>query len=136
MKTKFLWFLCVFCFTILPLSAQEKFTLSGTISEEKSNETLIGVNIIFPEISAGTTTNEYGFYSMTLPQGTYNIVISYLGYSAISETFTLSEDISRNFKLTDALESLDEVAKIESPIKFEGRIMHAILAPKKIKKKK
>ena len=31
--------------------------------------------------------NEYGFYSMTLPQGTYNIVISYLGYSAISETF-------------------------------------------------
>jgi len=114
MKTKFLWFLCVFCFTILPLSAQEKFTLSGTISEEKSNETLIGVNIIFPEISAGTTTNEYGFYSITLPQGTYNIVISYLGYSTISETFTLSEDISRNFKLTDALESLDEVIITEN----------------------
>ena len=33
-------------------SAQEKFTLSGTISEEKSNETLIGVNILFPEISS------------------------------------------------------------------------------------
>ncbi|MDC1379659.1 TonB-dependent receptor, partial [Algibacter sp.] len=114
MKTKFLWFLCVFCFAILPLSAQEKFTLSGTISEEKSNETLIGVNIIFPEISAGTTTNEYGFYSITLPQGTYNIIISYLGYSTISETFTLSEDISRNFRLTDALESLDEVIITEN----------------------
>ena len=47
MKTKFLWFLCVFCFTILPLSAQEKFTLSGTISEEKSNETLIELILSF-----------------------------------------------------------------------------------------
>ena len=102
MKNPFLWFLCALYFSILPINAQEKFTLSGTISEEKSNETLIGVNIIFPEISAGTTTNEYGFYSITLPEGTYNIVISYLGYSTISETIALSEDIPRNYSLTDA----------------------------------
>ena len=121
MKNPSLWFLIVFCFIILPLNAQEKFTLSGTISEEKSNETLIGVNIIFPEITAGTTTNEYGFYSITLPEGTYKIIISYLGYATLSESITLSDDISKNFSLTDALESLDEVIITENIEKLNIR---------------
>lgn len=121
MKYPLLWFLCVFCFSISTLNAQEKFTISGTISEEKSNETLIGVNIIFPEISAGTTTNEYGFYSITLPEGTYNIVISYLGYATRSETIVLSEDISKNYSLIDALESLDEVIITENIEKLNIR---------------
>lgn len=99
---------------MLSVSAQEKFTLSGTISEENSNETLIGVNIIFPEIQAGTTTNEYGFYSITIPEGTYKIMISYLGFSTISETIILSEDISKNYSLSDELESLDAVIITEN----------------------
>ena len=109
MKTPLIWFICVLYISLWPLKAQEKFTISGTISEEKSNETLIGVNVIFPEISAGTTTNEYGFYSITLPEGNYNMIISYLGYSTISENIMVSKDISKNFSLKDALESLDEV---------------------------
>ncbi|WP_396600489.1 carboxypeptidase-like regulatory domain-containing protein [Algibacter sp. R77976] len=121
MKSPLLWFLCVFYFSISAINAQEKFTLSGTISEEKSNETLIGVNIIFPEISAGTTTNEYGFYSITLPKGTYNIIVSYLGYSTLSETISLSEDLSKNFSLTDALENLDEVIITENIEKLNIR---------------
>ena len=49
--------------------SQEKFTLSGVISDEKTNETLIGVSIIIEELRTGTSTNEYGFYSITLPKG-------------------------------------------------------------------
>ncbi|GAA4953075.1 TonB-dependent receptor [Algibacter agarivorans] len=109
------------CFNIIPLNAQERFTLSGTISEEKSNETLIGVNIIFPEISAGTTTNEYGFYSITLPEGTYKLVVSYLGFSTISETIILTEDITKNLSLSDALESLDEIVITENIEKLNIR---------------
>ncbi len=96
------------------LSSQEKYTISGTISEEKSNETLIGVNIIFPEIQSGTTTNEYGFYSITLPEGSYRVIVSFLGFNSISETITLSQDITKNFSLTDALENLDEVIIVEN----------------------
>ncbi|WNH07557.1 TonB-dependent receptor [Thalassobellus suaedae] len=97
------------CFNLLVLNAQEKYTFSGTILEEKSNESLIGVNIIFPELSTGTTTNEYGFYSITLPKGNYNIVISYLGYNSITETILLSEDITKNYALSDSAENLEEI---------------------------
>ncbi|WP_400079513.1 carboxypeptidase-like regulatory domain-containing protein [Winogradskyella sp. R77965] len=91
------------------LQAQEKYTISGSITDGQSNETLIGVNIIMPEIQTGTITNEYGFYSITLPSGIYVIQISYLGYKTISETIELNSDITKNFKLFEAVESLDEV---------------------------
>ncbi|MEP3836102.1 MAG: TonB-dependent receptor [Algibacter sp.] len=121
MKPFFYWCICILSFAIIPLNAQSKYTLSGTISEEKSNETLIGVNIIFPEISAGTTTNEYGFYSITVPEGTYKIVISYIGYSTISQTITLTKDITKNFSLIDTLESLDEIIITEKIEKLNIR---------------
>ncbi|WP_372936711.1 carboxypeptidase-like regulatory domain-containing protein [Seonamhaeicola sp.] len=108
---------CFLLFYFLVFSkgiAQEKFTLSGIITEEKSNETLIGVNIIFPSLQTGTTTNEYGFYSITLPKGSYSVVISYLGYSTIAETVELTSNISKNFSLINSLENLDEVVITEN----------------------
>lgn len=99
----------VLSFCSLSLNAQEKFTLKGVISEKKSNETLIGVNIIIKETATGTTTNEYGFYSITLPKGTYTIIISYLGYTTESETIALTNNITKNISLEESLESLDEV---------------------------
>lgn len=114
MNKIFSCFLITLLFNTLLINAQEKFTISGTISEEKSNETLIGVNILFPEIQSGTTTNEYGFYSITLPEGTYKIIISYLGYASKTETITLNEDLTKNYALTDAAESLDEIVITEN----------------------
>ena len=89
--------------------SQEKFTLSGTIIEEESNETLIGVNILFPELKTGTTTNEYGFYSITIPTGTYRVTISYMGFNEINESIILNKNITKNYSLTEALENLEEV---------------------------
>lgn len=117
-----LWVLIMLWIPIVSVNAQEKFTLSGVISEEKSNETLIGVNIIIPELQTGTTTNEYGFYSLTLPKGSYNIIISYLGFQTISETISLSEDISKNFSLTESTENLDEVIITENIEKLDIKI--------------
>ena len=91
------------------LFSQEKFTLSGTITEQKSNETLIGVTIVFPELKTGTTTNEYGFYSITLPEGTYKVLISYVGFNEITETIALTQNVSKNFKLVESSETLNEV---------------------------
>ncbi|MFT6191684.1 MAG: hypothetical protein ACJAV8_001110 [Polaribacter sp.] len=96
---------------MLSLSAfsQEKYTVSGTVYDNSSNETLIGVSVYFPELNAGTTTNEYGFYSLTIPEGTYKIQISYLGFSTIIETINLSEKLTKNFNLKEETESLGEI---------------------------
>ncbi|MDO7172877.1 TonB-dependent receptor [Mariniflexile sp. AS56] len=109
MKNILLCFLFIFCTSSLTANAQSKFTLKGVISEEKNNETLIGVSIIFPELNTGTTTNEYGFYSITLPQGTYKVIVSYLGFATQSDTITLTNNLTKNFSLSDSLESLNEI---------------------------
>lgn len=106
--------LLVVFFCTSELSAQEKFTLSGTITDSQSNETLIGVNVLVPEIQSGTMTNEYGFYSITLPKGTYTIQISYLGFKTILESISLNDDTTKNFQLQEAAESLDEVVITEN----------------------
>ncbi|TBX70354.1 TonB-dependent receptor [Flavobacterium silvisoli] len=92
---------------------KEKFTLSGTITDAKTNETLIGVNIFIPEKKVGITTNEYGFYSITLPKGTYQIQISYMGYETIEETISLTKDLKKNYALTETGEQLEEVVITE-----------------------
>jgi len=73
--------------------SQNQFTLSGSIYESEGQETLIGANIIFPKVNTGATTNEYGFYSITLPEGTYDVKVSYLGYSSISKTIILNKNL-------------------------------------------
>ncbi len=90
-------------------TAQENFTLSGTIMEASSNETLIGVSVTIPQLSSGTTTNEYGFYSITLPQGEYDFVISYLGFKDIRQNINLNQDHKINFQMTEEAEQLAEV---------------------------
>ncbi len=112
---KFLLAICM-AFAISKIAyAQEKFTLSGTITDNASNETLIGVNILFPELQKGAVTNTYGFYSITLPEGTYKVQVSYLGYKDQVSTITLNRDIKLDFKLNEATESLDEIV-IENDI--------------------
>ncbi|MBI6120280.1 TonB-dependent receptor [Salegentibacter maritimus] len=99
----------VFFFISLGLNAQEKYTLKGTISNASNNETLIGVNILIPEEKKGVITNEYGFYSIKLPKGTYTIEISYLGFQSIQKTISIEGDTTFNTALTASSENLNEV---------------------------
>ena len=106
----YLFFSTILLLLISNLSlAQEKFTLSGFVSDIDSKETLIGVNIIVPELQIGTITNEYGFYSLTLPKGNHILQINYLGYRTKKENIILNEDITKNFGLKQQSEILDEI---------------------------
>jgi len=102
-------------------TAQEKYTISGTITEANSNETLIGVTIAVSELRTGTTTNEYGFYSLTLPKGTYQITVSYLGYQDIVETITLDRNLKRDFSLLEKAEELAEVVVTDDAERLDIR---------------
>ncbi|MDI6045846.1 TonB-dependent receptor [Flavobacterium yafengii] len=99
--------------------AQEKFTLSGTIIDANSNETLIGVNIVIPALKTGVTTNEYGFYSITVPQGIYSVQISYLGYQTIEESINLNQNIKNNFNLYSNETALKEVIITDNKTKID-----------------
>jgi hypothetical protein len=99
--------LCLF----LSISAfsQEKYTLSGTISETQSGETMIGANVLIPSLQTGVVANEYGFYSITLPAGTYEIIYTSLGFADYKETITLTAALTKNVNLSISTETLDEI---------------------------
>ncbi len=89
--------------------AQTNYTLSGTVSNSQSNEKLIGVTIQVKDQRSGVVTNLYGFYSITLPQGTYEIQVSSIGFKSISQSITLDQDKTINFQLDESAEELDEL---------------------------
>ena len=97
-----------------PESSKQKFTISGTISDYDSNETLIGVNVSIRELKTGVKTNEYGFYSITLPKGNYTLSITYLGFQTIDEKIELSQNIKKNFQLQSVQQQLKEVVVISN----------------------
>ncbi|MEM7187438.1 MAG: TonB-dependent receptor, partial [Bacteroidota bacterium] len=96
-------------FGTLLASAQNKYTINGTLTETDTGETLIGVNVIVPELQTGALTNEYGFYSLTLPEGEYEVVFSGLGFATKRITLLLDRDITQNVSLAYDAEELEEV---------------------------
>jgi hypothetical protein len=72
--------------------AQESYTVSGYLTDNAFGESLIGANVFEPAQGLGTSTNAYGFYSLTLKEGYVNIRVSYLGYKEESLTFKLDAD--------------------------------------------
>lgn len=104
----------IFILTIFTSFAQDKFTLSGTISDSKNNETLIGVAVYIPSLKIGTTTNEYGFYSLSAPKGEYEVEISYVGYQTIQKNIVLNQNTKSNFSIKEGGEQLDEVIVTEN----------------------
>jgi len=107
-------FLLLFLLLSFYTFSQEKVTLSGTISDLKNKETLIGVSLYIEETKTGLSTNEYGFYSITLPKGNYTILISYIGYQTLQETINLTQDTRKNFFISEKSEELDEVVIIQN----------------------
>lgn len=109
MPIKFYISIVLFFFSIQVISAQNKFNLSGTIRDANTGETLIGATVkLSGNTSAGTSTNAYGYYALTQPEGDYTVIISYAGYVSSSKTIKLNKDIKLNEELKTA-NDLEEV---------------------------
>ncbi|WP_158447919.1 TonB-dependent receptor [Aquimarina longa] len=106
-------------------ASNKKYTISGTVKDAATGETLFGANVFVVGKNQGTITNEYGFYSLTLAEGNYTLQISYLGYTSIDETLDLNNNIKRNFELQPTSNALDEVV-ITSDIKNKSQVRNLL----------
>lgn len=109
----------------------QKATVSGTIKDGSNGETLIGVIVTIKEGKQKVTTNEYGFYSLTLPKGTYTLVINYIGFNKTEKVVDLTNE---NQTLNIDLESVNTVTKevVISAVKEDENIKSTEMSTNKL----
>ncbi|RLC23476.1 MAG: hypothetical protein DRH21_06980 [Deltaproteobacteria bacterium] len=107
MKINFL--IVFFLFFTQVLFAQEKNTLSGYIKDGSTGEELIGATVYIQELSIGTVSNVYGFYSITIPAGDYHVRYSYIGYETEVDSIDFYANQVINIELKPQSTQLDEV---------------------------
>ncbi len=115
----------------------QQYTLSGYLKDKSSGESLIGANIIIKDSYSGTVTNAYGFYSLTLREGEYSIIFSYMGYADVEKNIKLDQNIRLDLELSQETEMIEEVV-VTAQSKTENITstkMSAISIPNKIIKK-
>lgn len=99
----------VFCLILANLQAQENYVLSGFVRDATSSEDLIGANVVCEELRIGATTDAYGFYSLTLPKGSYQIRYTYIGYEDQLVKLDLTKSIRKDIDLLLQAEELSEI---------------------------
>lgn len=99
-----------------PSFAQTKtnYTISGYITEKGSKENLPGVNIYIPKLKSGTTTNTYGFYSITLPSDSVELFVSYVGYQTQYTKLYLNANTQLDISMENS--SLQEVVVTDTKV--------------------
>lgn len=98
-----------FLASICLLSAQDNYTISGYITDAQSGETLIGATALVKEIGNGAVSNEYGFYSISVPKGDYTIEFSYIGFGNITKTISLTANYKLDVEMGEMKNELVEV---------------------------
>jgi hypothetical protein len=87
----------------------KKFTISGTIYDNKNSEPVIGATLYIKEFESGTITNEFGVFSITIPSALYTINIKALGFDSEQLMIPLVKDTMLNLTLYDQTTQLEEI---------------------------
>src|SRR5688500_3835018 len=109
------FFIIVFVCSILAglnIHAQQKFTISGTVTSKTKGETIIAATIKLG--SHSTISNDYGFYSITIDKAAYKIQVTAVGFQASVQDITIDKNLVLNVTLDDAVKDLDEVVVTSS----------------------
>lgn len=107
MKT--LGFLFLFLTVHFSIQSQVNHTLSGYLSDGSTGEVLIGAQVYIPSIKQGTTTNTYGFYSLTVPAGIYSVDFKFPTLDPLTKEIDLNKDVEFNHEFTSTSQQLQEV---------------------------
>jgi len=104
-------------YTMFPLftNAQQRFTMSGYLRDANSGEALIYATIYPEALKTGVATNEYGFFSITLPEGKYKIIFSYIGYQTIKKEMTFDKNLTENISLSPRETNIEGITIIGHP---------------------
>ena len=106
-QSSWLW-IFIFCFFSGIASAQ-KATISGYIKDASNGEGLIGATLYIDELKSGTTSNVYGYYSVSVPKQTYRLTYNFLGYEAVHLTVDLTRDTVLNIEMKPSEQLLQTV---------------------------
>ncbi len=126
MQKQLIVFLALFITTWLGFSVEvyaQRHTISGFVYEKGSRETMLAVNVYAAGTTIGTVTNSYGFYSLTLPKGDWEIVYSFVGYQPRSFKISLDKNIELNVELDPSIE-LEGVEVVGELSKTSSRSSH------------
>ncbi len=111
--------LLTFLFILIPifLAAQEFVTISGYLTDSKNGESLLFANVHIDGTTIGSSSNEYGFYSIDIPSGEeVRLVYSYVGFQEVEKMVNTTKSITINIQLTqnNTLAEVEVVAKRKS----------------------
>ena len=101
----------LFVLVILTTSiySQNNYTISGSVRSAATGEELIGATIAIRSLNTGVSTNVYGFYSLTMPEGTYEVSYTYIGYEEYKTTLNLNKNIQLDVELKESVNELEVV---------------------------
>jgi len=103
----------VLLMTALPVFSMpdnpKKHTVSGKVTDKRDGESLVGATVYIKELRTGTTTDQYGRFSITMAEGRYNIMFSYIGYTTSVTEIMLDKDATLNMELAAEQRELQEV---------------------------
>lgn len=99
----------IFIFLSVSSFAQDKHTLSGYVTDATNGESIIGAKVFFPSIQQGATTNNYGFYSITLPAGKYTVEFRVVGFDTKQVEVDLMADVQLNMEMGGDVQKIEEV---------------------------
>lgn len=91
--------LAILCLVVSSTVWSQKSTISGYLKDAETGEALIGAKVYVPELEVGVVANAFGFYSLTLPNGTYEILVSYVGMEPAKKQVELTENIELDIEL-------------------------------------
>ena len=86
-----------------------KVTISGFLKDVKSGESLVRASVYVEELKSGEVTNNYGFYSLTLPQGKYRLLFSCMGYETKEKEVEFVDNERVDMELSPSVSELKEV---------------------------
>ncbi|MBO4599147.1 MAG: TonB-dependent receptor [Bacteroidales bacterium] len=114
---------------LMPLGIRSQHTVSGTITDHATGETLIGATVLDTHSGKGTTTNANGRYTLTLKGDDAILRITFVGYEPIYDTLSLTRNQTRNYNLKPSIQLQEVVVRAQRLGSRESAQMSAIEMP-------
>ncbi len=122
--------LIVLCFFSIGAFAQNKFTISGGIKDDAKGEEIISARVKVKDQPIGTNSNEYGFFSLTLPEGKYTLVVSAYGFVTQEIEVNLIQNVQLSVQMKNPVQELDEV-KVTA-IRQDANVKDAVMGVERL----